>query len=103
MFWKLVVRAALSLSKKPEVRQWAQRQARKAIDRVRNRAELRIAGLYDAAGLEATPKPKLSRLIRMEKDILHPGQVVIVDQKGYRVIRLISSGSSETVYEGIEV
>lgn len=103
MFWKLVVKTVLALSKKPEVRQWAQRQARKAIDRVRNRAELRIANLYDAAGLEATPKPKLSQLVRMEKDIAHPGQVVIVGNKAIRILRLISSGSRETVYEGIEV
>lgn len=100
--WKWIIRAALAVTSDPRVQQIARRQARRVIDKVRTRAEMRIARLYDAAGLEQTPKPKLSRLIRTEKDILRPGQIVIVDAKAYRVVRLLSSSAMETVYEGVE-
>jgi hypothetical protein len=100
--WKHIIKAVLTLSHNPAVQQWVRRRARIIIDRIRNRAEKRIAGLYEAAGLDPAPKPKLSRMIRTDKDILHPGQVAIVDGKAYRVVRLISSSAAETVYEGIE-
>lgn len=48
------------------------------------------------------PKPRLARLIRMEKDVLKPGQVAALDGKLFRIVRLISSSATETVYEGVE-
>ena len=100
--WKLILSGLLALSRNPAVQQWARRRARLVIDKIRNRAESRIASISAAAGLDPAPKAKLSRMIRMEQDTLHPGQVVIEGGKAYRIVRLISSNAHETVYEAVE-
>jgi hypothetical protein len=100
--WNLLLKGLLAVTSNPAVQQWAKRQALRLVDKIRNRAELKIADLHATVGLDPAPKPKLSRMIRTEKDILHPGQVAIVDGKAFRVIRLISSSAKETIYEGIE-
>lgn len=99
--WKWVLRGLVALSQKPALRAWVQRKARIVADRIRHRAELRVAALYDSAGLDV-PKPKMTRLIRTEKDILRPGQVAVVDGKAFRVVRLVSSNARETAYEAVE-
>lgn len=100
--WKAILKAVVAVSARPEVRAWVQRRARKLIDKIRARAERRIGDLTAAAGLDPAPKPKLSRMIRTERDILHPGQVAVVDGKAYRIVRLLTSNARETVYEGVE-
>lgn len=100
--WRLILKVVLAVSGRPEVRAWAQRKARKAVERIRNRAESQTAKIADAAGLDPAPKPKLSRLIRTEKDVLKPGQTVIVEGAPFRIVRLISSSARETVYEAVE-
>jgi hypothetical protein len=50
--WKLVLRAVRAASKNPAAQQWVKRRARRLIDLIRLRAEKRITGLQDAAGIE---------------------------------------------------
>jgi hypothetical protein len=102
MWWKWVIKALLMLSQNPKAQAWARLKALKAINRIRSRTEQTTADLFDAAGLVPSPKPKMGRLIRTERDILKPGQVAVVEGKAYRVVRLISSHARETVYEAVE-
>lgn len=100
MMWKWLLRAVLAASSNPAVQAWVKKRARKVIIGIQARAESQSAGLHAAAGLPPT-KAKLTRLIRTEKDVLHPGQVAIVDGKAIRIVRLMSSNKDETYYEGI--
>lgn len=98
--WKHVLKLALAVSSNPAVLAWVKRKARQVIVGIQTKAESDSAALHEVAGLPPT-KAKLTRLVRTEKDILHPGQVAIVDGKAIRILRLMSSNAVETYYEGV--
>lgn len=102
MWWKLFLKSVLYVAKKPAVQQWARTQARKAVERMRRRTEKKAAIIYASVGLDPAPKPKLSTLVRTDRDILRPGMVVVQDGRALRVARLISSNVKETVYEAVD-
>jgi hypothetical protein len=99
--WKWVLKGVLAISSNPAVQAWVKKKARKVIDKIQRNAEDSTAALHEVAGLPPT-KAKITKLIRTDKDVLHPGQVAIVDGKAYRVLRLMSSNAQETYYEGVE-
>lgn len=47
--WRWVLRAVFTLSRNPAVQEWARRRAYVVIDKIRARAERRIAALCDVA------------------------------------------------------
>lgn len=103
MWWKWVLRAVLAVSQNEAVRGWVRRRAKSLIDAARKRAEARIADFTamadDDPPADATPGAKVSVLVRTPKDTLRPGQVTLVDDRELRIIRLLSSNPTETVYE----
>lgn len=100
--WKWILKAVAAASSDPRVQAWVKRKARDLASRVRINAEKKIAGLHETAGIP-TAVVKLTQLVKTDKDVLRPGQVAIVDGKAIRIVRLISSHATETIYEGVAV
>jgi hypothetical protein len=95
--WKLILRAAIAVGQT----EWARKQARALIDRLRRRAENSVRAVAATAGIGVPPADAIrqSRLIRTRFDTLKPGQVVTVDGQGFRIGRLISASAAEVIYE----
>jgi len=102
--WGWVLKAALALG----LDVWAKRKAVELAAKLRARAAKKADGLIAAAGakadgfIEAAGTKVASEgtiIVREDRDVLRPGQVVLRGSRSYRITRLLVVNKLGAVYE----
>jgi hypothetical protein len=93
MWWKAALRIAVAVG----LDKWAKRKAVELAAKLRSRAVKKADGLLETVGAKVAPAGSI--IVREDRDSLRPGQVVVKDDKSYRVTKLLMVNKLGAFYE----
>jgi len=93
--WGWVLKAALAVG----LDKWAKKKAVQLAAKLKSRAVKKADAVLAAAGAQLPATGTI--IVREDKDIHRPGQVVVRDDRTYRVVKLLMVNKLGAFYEAV--
>jgi hypothetical protein len=93
MWWKLVLQAAVAVG----LDKWAKRKAINLAAKIKSKATKKADMILETVGQKALSASSI--IVREDRDMLRPGQVVVKDDRSYRVTKLLLVNKLGAFYE----